>query len=166
MISFEKNQSKPSWLPGILLMAGWLGSAVVIGVTGYNLGVTGKAKPAIELAELRSDVLATMIGMPLPGSCDENGTANVEGDTHSATVGQYRVWSAGRYVRLGIVAEDDSVTELAKVKPDYLYSKACGSYQFTGKMDWRHAYKALSGDAGDTGVKVDVPRLWMPEEIE
>jgi hypothetical protein len=79
---------------------------------------------AKERLEYRPEVLTGLLGLPLPDSCDENGTMNNSGDAHCATLDGYRVWRTGGYTRLGSVTFFETVQEALKVRSDYLYGQA------------------------------------------
>jgi hypothetical protein len=99
---------------------------------------------AKERLEYRPEVLTGLLGLPLPDSCDENGTMNNSGDAHCATLDGYRVWRTGGYTRLGSVTFFETVQEALKVRSDYLYGQDRSDYQVNASMDWETTRKALN----------------------
>lgn len=98
---------------------------------------------AKEQLEFRPEVLMGVLGLPLLETCDDNGTANDSGDIHCATLDGYRVWKAGGYTHLGTVSIYNTVEEVLKVRPEYVYGSDRSDYQFNTRMDWQAARKAL-----------------------
>jgi hypothetical protein len=98
---------------------------------------------ARERLEYRPEVLTGLLGLPLPDSCDENGTMSDNGDAHCASLDGYRVWRTGGYTRFGSVSFFETVQEALKVRPDYLYGQDRADYQVNASMDWEAARKAL-----------------------